>query len=88
MRYYTIIDCGKIYYRQLKAGVGFRKTDDRLIDSGGGGRLCRIGCGNIRRHFSEAPDTKNTVELKEVIFQNLCDKYHDLLTEGKTEECI
>lgn len=36
--------------------------------------------------FREVPVTKKSVELKEEILQNLVDKYHDLLAEGKTEE--
>lgn len=36
--------------------------------------------------FAQAPQTAKTVELKEEIYQNLCDKYHDLLREGKSEE--
>lgn len=36
--------------------------------------------------FREVPDSKNAVEVKEEILQNLIDKYHDLLAEGKSEE--
>ena len=36
--------------------------------------------------FREVPVTKKSVELKEEILQNLIDKYHDLLSEGKSEE--
>lgn len=36
--------------------------------------------------FREVPLTKKSVELKEEILQNLVDKYHDLIAEGKTEE--
>lgn len=36
--------------------------------------------------FREVPDSKNAVEVKEEILQNLLDKYHDLLAEGKSEE--
>lgn len=36
--------------------------------------------------FGEIPPTKQAVELKEEIFQNLIDKYHDLLAEGKSPE--
>ena len=34
--------------------------------------------------FGEIPPTKQAVELKEEILQNLIDKYHDLLAEGKS----
>ena len=36
--------------------------------------------------FGEIPPTKQAVELKEEILQNLIDKYHDLLTQGKSPE--
>ena len=36
--------------------------------------------------FAEAPPTKQAVELKEEMLQNLTDKYNDLLAEGKSEE--
>lgn len=36
--------------------------------------------------FRDVPPTKKAVELKEEILQNLVDKYHDLISEGKTEE--
>lgn len=36
--------------------------------------------------FREVTPTKKSVEVKEEILQNLKDKYHDLLAEGKTEE--
>lgn len=36
--------------------------------------------------FREVPVTKKSVELKEEILQNLVDKYHDLIAEGKSEE--
>ena len=36
--------------------------------------------------FREVPLTKKSVELKEEILQNLVDKYHDLIAEGKSEE--
>lgn len=36
--------------------------------------------------FREVPPTKKAVELKEEILQNLVDKYHDLIKEGKSEE--
>lgn len=44
----------------------------------------------LREHmdylFREVPVTKKSVELKEEILQNLIDKYHDLIAEGKSEE--
>jgi len=36
--------------------------------------------------FSTVPPSARAVELKEEILQNLLDKYHDLLAEGKTEQ--
>lgn len=36
--------------------------------------------------FREIPPTKKSVELKEEILQNLVDKYHDLISQGKTED--
>lgn len=36
--------------------------------------------------FRDVKPTRNTVELKEEIIQNLVDKYHDLVAEGKTPE--
>ncbi|HKL79917.1 MAG TPA: permease prefix domain 1-containing protein [Mobilitalea sp.] len=36
--------------------------------------------------FKEVPQTKNVVELKEEMLQNLREKYEDLLHEGKSEE--
>ena len=36
--------------------------------------------------FSNAPSTVRAVELKEELFQNLTDKYNDLIAEGKSEE--
>lgn len=36
--------------------------------------------------FMEVPPTKQAVELKEEILQNLIDKYHDMLEEGKSPE--
>ena len=36
--------------------------------------------------FMDAPPTKKTVEMKEEILQNLKEKYHDLLSDGKSEE--
>lgn len=38
------------------------------------------------RLFAEARPTRSTAELKEEMLQNLLDKYHDLLAEGKSEE--
>lgn len=35
--------------------------------------------------FSDAPDCKRTRELKEEMYTNLCDKYDDLLKDGKSE---
>ncbi|MBQ8207602.1 MAG: hypothetical protein IJZ89_02595 [Clostridia bacterium] len=36
--------------------------------------------------FKDAPKTKRAIELKEEIYQNLTDKYNDLISEGKTPE--
>ena len=36
--------------------------------------------------FSEAPQTRATIEMKEEFLQNLTDKYNDLISEGKGEE--
>ncbi|NLI54305.1 MAG: hypothetical protein GX417_08245 [Clostridiales bacterium] len=36
--------------------------------------------------FENAPKTVRAVELKEEMYQNLTDKYNDLLAEGKSEE--
>lgn len=36
--------------------------------------------------FREVPQTHKAVEIKEEILQNLVDKYHDLIKEGKTPE--
>jgi len=36
--------------------------------------------------FAKAPSTVRAVELKEELYQNLTDKYNDLITEGKSEE--
>ena len=36
--------------------------------------------------FADAPQTMRMVELKEEILQNLCDKYNDLISEGKDPE--
>lgn len=36
--------------------------------------------------FRDVKPTRKSVELKEEILQNLVDKYHDLLEEGKTQE--
>ena len=44
----------------------------------------------IREHveelFREAPQTRKTLELKEEMVQNLVEKYHDLVAEGKNEK--
>ena len=36
--------------------------------------------------FQDIPNTKKAVEVKEEILQNIVDKYHDLVAEGKSEE--
>lgn len=36
--------------------------------------------------FANAPSTVRAVELKEEMYQNLTDKYNDLINEGKSEE--
>ncbi len=36
--------------------------------------------------FTNAPSTVRAVELKEELYQNLTDKYNDLIAEGKSEE--
>lgn len=36
--------------------------------------------------FEKAPKTVRAVELKEEMFQNLTDKYNDLIAQGKSEE--
>jgi len=36
--------------------------------------------------FANAPSTVRAVELKEEMYQNLTDKYNDLINEGKNEE--
>ena len=36
--------------------------------------------------FNDAPQTKNVIELKEEMLQNLIEKYMDLINEGKSEE--
>jgi len=36
--------------------------------------------------FENAPKTVRAVELKEEMFQNLTDKYNDLISQGKSEE--
>ncbi len=36
--------------------------------------------------FASAPSTMRAVELKEELYQNLTDKYNDLIAEGKSEE--
>ncbi|MBQ9116906.1 MAG: hypothetical protein IJY04_07770 [Clostridia bacterium] len=44
---------------------------------------------HLRAHinivFSDAPDSERANELKEEMYQNLCDRYDDLLREGKSE---
>ncbi len=44
----------------------------------------------LRQHmdelFSDVPTNRQSVEIKEEILQNITDKYHDLLSEGKSEE--
>lgn len=40
----------------------------------------------INAAFANAPKTKQAVELKEEILQNIIDKYNDLIAEGKSEE--
>ena len=40
----------------------------------------------VENIFKDAPNTLKAVELKEEIVQNLIEKYHDLLNEGKTEQ--
>lgn len=40
----------------------------------------------VENIFKEAPNTLKAVELKEEIVQNLIEKYHDLLNEGKSEQ--
>jgi len=46
--------------------------------------------GKLREHidalFSEAPNNRKAVEIKEEILQNLCAKYNDLISQGKSEE--
>ena len=36
--------------------------------------------------FKDAPQTKQTVEIKEEILQNTIDRYNDILSEGKSEQ--
>ncbi len=36
--------------------------------------------------FADAPKTKKAIELRQEIYTNLIDKYHDLLSSGATEE--
>ena len=36
--------------------------------------------------FANAPSTVRAVELKEELYQNLTDKYNDLIAQGKSEE--
>ena len=40
----------------------------------------------IESIFEDAPKTKEVVELKEEMLQNLIDKYNDLITEGKSSD--
>lgn len=40
----------------------------------------------IEELFTDAPATHKAMELKEEMTQNLIDKYHDLLSEGKSED--
>ena len=40
----------------------------------------------VENIFKDAPNTLKAVELKEEIVQNLIEKYHDLLNEGKSEQ--
>ena len=40
----------------------------------------------IEELFANAPSTVRAVELKEEMYQNLTDKYNDLIAEGKSEE--
>lgn len=40
----------------------------------------------VEELFSEAPQTKQAVEIKEEILQNTVDRYNDLIAEGKTPE--
>lgn len=41
---------------------------------------------HIEELFKDAPQTLQTVEIKEEILQNTVDRYNDLLAEGKSEE--
>lgn len=41
---------------------------------------------HIEEIFSTVPCTEKAVEMREEILQNLLDRYHDLLAEGKSEE--
>lgn len=41
---------------------------------------------HIEQIFSTVPCTVKAVEMKEEILQNLIDKYHDLIAEGKNEQ--
>ena len=36
--------------------------------------------------FRDVKPTRKSVELKEEILQNLVDKYHDMIAEGRTPE--
>ncbi len=40
----------------------------------------------IESLFADAPATRRNIELKEELYQNLSDKYNDLLSEGKNED--
>lgn len=40
----------------------------------------------IESLFEDAPKTKQTIELKEEMLQNLIDKYNDLVDSGKSSE--
>ena len=40
----------------------------------------------VEELFKTAPPTRKTVELREEMLQNLTEKYHDLIAEGKTPE--
>ena len=39
----------------------------------------------IEMIFADAPDCRRTKELKEEMYANVCDKYDDLIREGKSE---
>ena len=40
---------------------------------------------HIETVFADAPNTEKARELKEEIYRNLCDRYDDLISEGKSE---